>query len=166
MPWDIRGRDQLEQALQNAGLAIIAVENVAEAQELAVAVRGSDDKARLRAELEALVNEADESEFARLAAAVTASPDDGLDERVIVYVSAWAQSCSTAATRATTDSRSAVSLPHRATAPRTTPAAVVACDRRNDRYRCESDRRRNRRLIGLSRMILCRAEKCFQRSAR
>ena len=88
MPWDIRGRDQLEQALQNAGLAIIAVENVAEAQELAVAVRGSDDKARLRAELEALVNEADESEFARLAAAVTASPDDGLDERVIVYVSA------------------------------------------------------------------------------
>ncbi len=81
LPWDIPGRDQLEQALQNAGLAIIAVENVAEAQELAVAVRGSDDKARLRAELEALVNEADESEFARLAAAVTASPDDGLDER-------------------------------------------------------------------------------------
>ena len=81
LPWDIPGRDQLEQALQNAGLAIIAVENVGEAQELAVAVRGSDDKARLRAELEALVNEADESEFARLAAAVTASPDDGLDER-------------------------------------------------------------------------------------
>ena len=46
-----------------------------------MAVRGSDDKARLRAELEALVNEADDSEFARLAAAVTASPDDGLDER-------------------------------------------------------------------------------------
>ena len=68
LPWDIPGRDQLEQALQNAGLAIIAVENVGEAQELAVAVRGSDDKSRLRAELEALVNEADESEFARLAA--------------------------------------------------------------------------------------------------
>jgi hypothetical protein len=79
LPWDIPGRDQLEQALQNAGLAIIAVENVGEAQERAVAVRGSDDKARLRAELEALVNEADESEFARLAAAVTASPDDGLN---------------------------------------------------------------------------------------
>src|SRR5260370_21786016 len=84
LPWDIPGRDQLEQALQNAGLAIIAVENVGEAPEPAAgvaAVRGSDDKARLRAELEALVNEADESEFARLAAAVTASPDDGLDER-------------------------------------------------------------------------------------
>jgi hypothetical protein len=81
LPWDIPGRDQLEQALQNAGLAIIAVENVGEAQELAVAVRGSNDKARLRAELEALVNEADESEFARLAAAVTASPDDGLNAR-------------------------------------------------------------------------------------
>jgi hypothetical protein len=80
LPWDIPGRDQLEQALQNAGLAIIAVENVAEAQERAVAVRGSD-KARLRAELEGLGQRSGRVEFARLAAAVTASPDDGLDER-------------------------------------------------------------------------------------
>ncbi len=59
LPWDIPGRDQLEQALQNAGLAIIAVEK----------------------ELEALVNEADESELARLEEAVTVSSDDGLNER-------------------------------------------------------------------------------------
>ena len=37
--------------------------------------------------------------------------------------------------------------------------------RRNDRYGCESDRRRNRRLIDLSKMILSRAEKRFHRSA-
>jgi hypothetical protein len=62
-------------------LAIIAVESLEEAQEPSLAEPRSDDKARLRAELEALVNEADESELARLEAAATASPDDGLDER-------------------------------------------------------------------------------------
>jgi hypothetical protein len=77
--WDIPGREQLEQALQNAGLAIIAIEKVEEAP--ASAGPGADDKARLRAELESLVNEADESERARLEAAVTAEPDDGLDAR-------------------------------------------------------------------------------------
>jgi hypothetical protein len=81
LPWDIPGREQLEQALQNAGLAIIAVESLEEAQKPSPADPRSDDKARLRAELEALVNEADESELARLEAAATASPDDGLDER-------------------------------------------------------------------------------------
>jgi hypothetical protein len=81
LPWDIPGRDQLEHALQTAGLAIVAVEDVGEAPESPVADRGSDDKAHLRAELEALVNEADMSEFARLEAAVSASSDDGLDER-------------------------------------------------------------------------------------
>jgi hypothetical protein len=79
LPWEIAGREQLEQALQNAGLAIVAVENVEE--EPSSVDRGSGDKVRLRAELESLVNEADESELARLAAAVTASRDDGLDER-------------------------------------------------------------------------------------
>lgn len=79
LPWDIPGRDQLEQALQRAGLAIVAVEKV---EAPAPAAPGSDDKSRLRAELEALVNEADESERARLEAAVTISPDDGLDERL------------------------------------------------------------------------------------
>jgi hypothetical protein len=78
LPWDIPGRDQLERALQNAGLAIIAVEKV---QGQSPADPGSDDKSRLRAELEALVDEADESELARLEEAVTVSPDDGLDER-------------------------------------------------------------------------------------
>jgi Protein of unknown function (DUF2384) len=79
LPWDIPGREQLEQALQNAGLAIVAIEKVEEAP--SSADPGSADKARLRAELEALVNDADESERARLEAAVTASPDGGLDER-------------------------------------------------------------------------------------
>lgn len=77
LPWDIPGREQLEQALQTAGLAIIAVEKVQEAP----ADPGSDDTSRLRAELAALVNEADESELARLEEAVTVSVDDGLDER-------------------------------------------------------------------------------------
>jgi hypothetical protein len=79
LPWDIPGRDQLEQALHNAGLAIIAVERVEEAP--SPGDPGSDDKSRLRAELEALVNDADESERARLEEAVTVSRDDGLDER-------------------------------------------------------------------------------------
>jgi hypothetical protein len=65
-------------ALQNAGLAIIAVEKVDEAPP--PADPRSVDKSRLRAELEALVDEADESELARLEEAVTVSPDDGLDE--------------------------------------------------------------------------------------
>jgi hypothetical protein len=79
LPWDVPGRDQLEQALQNAGLAIIAVEKVEEAP--SPADPGSDDKSRLRVELEALVNEADESELARLEEAVRVSSDDGLNER-------------------------------------------------------------------------------------
>jgi hypothetical protein len=81
LPWDIQGREQLEQALQNAGLAMIAVEHLEEAQVRSSADPRSEDKARLRAELEALVNEADESDVSRLAAAATASPSDGLDER-------------------------------------------------------------------------------------
>jgi len=81
LPWDIQGREQLEQALQNAGLAMIAVENLEEAQVRSPVDPRSEDKARLRAELEALVNEADDSELARLEAAATAAPGDGLDER-------------------------------------------------------------------------------------
>jgi hypothetical protein len=81
LPWDIPGREQLEQALQNAGLAVIAVESVEQTQVRAPADPRSEDTARLRAELEALVNRADESELARLEAAATASPNDGLDER-------------------------------------------------------------------------------------
>ena len=61
LPWDVPGRDQLEQALHNAGLAIIAVEKIEEAP--SPADPGPDDKSRLRTELEALVNEADESEL-------------------------------------------------------------------------------------------------------
>ena len=81
LPWDIPGRDQLEQALHNAGLAIIAVEKVDEAPP--PADPGSDDKSRLRTELEALVNEANGSELARLEDAVTVSPDDGLNEHFV-----------------------------------------------------------------------------------
>lgn len=79
LPWDIPGRQKLEQALQDAGLAIIAIEEVDDAT--SAAGRGPDAKTRLRAELEALVNEADESERARLETAVTVQPDDGLHER-------------------------------------------------------------------------------------
>lgn len=78
LPWDVPGRVQLEQALESAGLAIIAVERVDQAPSPDA---DSDDKSRLRTELEALVNEADESELARLEDAVTVSSDDGLDER-------------------------------------------------------------------------------------
>jgi hypothetical protein len=81
LSWDVPEREQLERALQRAGLAVIAVERVDETQAPASAEFPSDNKARLRAELTALVDEADESERARLEAAVTASPDDGLDER-------------------------------------------------------------------------------------
>lgn len=78
LPWDLRGREQLESALQDAGLAVVAVGRVEDAADPAA---GHVDKARLRAELEALVNQADESERARLEAAATTAPRDGLDER-------------------------------------------------------------------------------------
>jgi excisionase family DNA binding protein len=81
LPSNIAGREELEQALRNAGLAIVAVQRVEEANVPSRGATRSDGKSRLRAELEALVNEADESELARLEAAATASPDDGLDER-------------------------------------------------------------------------------------
>lgn len=80
LPWDIRGREQLESALKDAGLVVVAVGRVDDTVGPASAV-GHVDKARLRAELEALVNQADESERARLEAAATAAPRDGLDER-------------------------------------------------------------------------------------
>ena len=80
LPSNIAGREQLEHALQNAGLAIVAVERVEEAHLPSPGATRSDGKSRLRAELEALVNEADESD-SHLEAAATASRDVGLDER-------------------------------------------------------------------------------------
>ena len=67
LPWDIPGREQLEQALQSAGLAIIAVDNTEQVPlSTASGFDDSDVKARLRAELETLLNEADKSEVVRL----------------------------------------------------------------------------------------------------
>ena len=81
LPWNIAGREELEQALRNAGLAIVAVERIEETQVSSPGATRSAGKSRLRAGLEALANEADESELARLEAAATASPEDSLDER-------------------------------------------------------------------------------------
>lgn len=69
---DAASRDQLEQVLQEAGLAIV---------EPPAPEQRPDARARLRAELEALVNEADGAEVARLEAAATAPGNDDLEER-------------------------------------------------------------------------------------
>ncbi|OOK63482.1 hypothetical protein BZL29_8511 [Mycobacterium kansasii] len=58
---DIPGRDQLEQALQNADWP----SSRRKVDEHRHRRSQLDDKSRLRAELEALVNEANESELAR-----------------------------------------------------------------------------------------------------
>jgi excisionase family DNA binding protein len=77
LPVDAAARDRLEHALRESGLAIVAVESPRSAR----AVPASDERLRLRAGLEALVDEADESEIARLEDAVSAKPSDDLDER-------------------------------------------------------------------------------------
>jgi signal recognition particle subunit SEC65 len=76
LPVDAASRDELEQALRKSGYAVVAVASKTPPSD------ESDGKKRLRAELEALVNEADESEVARLEGAATAEPsDDDLDTR-------------------------------------------------------------------------------------
>ena len=70
-------RDTLEKILRASGYAIVAID----ADTARSAAPGASDEAQLRAEVETLVNEADDSEVARLEAAATAEPADGLDER-------------------------------------------------------------------------------------
>lgn len=77
VPVDATSRDQVQQALRDYGLTSTVIESerpVSTALDI-------DDKAGLRAQVEALVNEANESELQRLEAAATAEPTDDLDER-------------------------------------------------------------------------------------
>ncbi|MGA7132052.1 MAG: DNA-binding protein [Mycobacterium sp.] len=78
LPVQAPERDKLENALRESGYAIIAInaDPAASASPL-----GPTDSTRLRAAVEALVNEADDSEVARLEAAATAESPDDLDER-------------------------------------------------------------------------------------
>jgi len=61
-----------------SGYAIVSIDADAAAP---ASPRGPTDTTQLRGAVEALVNEADDSEVARLAAAVTAESPDDLDER-------------------------------------------------------------------------------------
>jgi hypothetical protein len=74
---DTASVDQVEQVLRDSGLNITVIESETPLPAEVVI----DDKKALRAQVEALVNEADESEIARLEAAATAEPGDDLDER-------------------------------------------------------------------------------------
>jgi signal recognition particle subunit SEC65 len=78
LPIEAPERDKLETALRESGYAIVAID--ADAAPPASA-RGATDTKQLRAAVEALVNEADDSEVARLEAAATAESPDDLDER-------------------------------------------------------------------------------------
>jgi hypothetical protein len=73
VPADTTTPDQVERALRDHGLATTVIE-----PDTPLPV---SDKARLRAEVEALVHQADESEIARLQAAATAEAGNDLDER-------------------------------------------------------------------------------------
>ena len=65
------------QALRDSGFEITFLESeVPQSADLVI-----DDREGLRTKVEALVNQADESELARLEAAATAKPSDDLDER-------------------------------------------------------------------------------------
>jgi hypothetical protein len=74
---DTASVDQVEQTLRDSGLDITVIKS----ETLLPADLVVDDEEGLRARVTALVNQADESELARLEAAATAEPADGLDER-------------------------------------------------------------------------------------
>ncbi|WP_424075910.1 helix-turn-helix domain-containing protein [Mycobacterium sp.] len=74
---DAASVDRVGQALRDSGFEITFLESeVPQSADLVI-----DDREGLRAKVEALVNQADESELARLEAAATAKPSDDLDER-------------------------------------------------------------------------------------
>jgi hypothetical protein len=73
-------RDVLEKALRRTGLAIVAVDAIVDLPTSDSAASMPNDRP-LRASVAAVVNEANDSEHDRLEAAVTADPDDGLEER-------------------------------------------------------------------------------------
>jgi hypothetical protein len=78
LPVQAPERDKLENALRESGYAIVSIEAVATAP---VSPNALTDTTRLRAAVAAVVNEADDSEDARLEAAATADSADDLDER-------------------------------------------------------------------------------------
>jgi hypothetical protein len=77
VPADSTGRDQVERALRDHGLATTVIESETPLS----ADSAIDAKGGLRAKVEALVNQANESQLARLEAAATAESSDDLDER-------------------------------------------------------------------------------------
>jgi hypothetical protein len=76
VPADTTSREQVEQALRDHGLATTVIE-----PETPLSPDLVDDEERLRAQVAALVNQADASEIARLEAAATAEPSDDIEER-------------------------------------------------------------------------------------
>lgn len=78
LPVETPERDKLENALRESGYAIISIDADAAAP---VSTRSPTETTQLRAAVAALVNEADDSEVARLEAAATAESPDDLDER-------------------------------------------------------------------------------------
>ncbi|MGO8936200.1 MAG: helix-turn-helix domain-containing protein [Mycobacterium sp.] len=77
MTADAASVDRVGQALRDSGFEITFLESeVPQSADLVI-----DDREGLRTKVEALVNQADESELARLEAAATAEPSDDLDER-------------------------------------------------------------------------------------
>lgn len=78
LPIETPERDKLENALRESGYAIVSID--ADAVPPA-SPRALADETQLRAAVEALVNEADDSQVPRLEAAATAESPDDLDER-------------------------------------------------------------------------------------
>jgi hypothetical protein len=78
LPLEKPERDKLENALRETGYAIISIDPDAAPSGRR---RRATDKTQLRTAVQALVNEADDSEVARLEAAATAESPDDLDER-------------------------------------------------------------------------------------
>jgi hypothetical protein len=77
VPADTTSREQVQQALRDHGLASTVIESEKPLSANLVTARNKG----LRAKVAELVNEADESELARLEDAATAGPSDDLDER-------------------------------------------------------------------------------------
>jgi signal recognition particle subunit SEC65 len=76
LPINAPERDTLEQVLRESGYAIVSIDADAASPD-----DPAPDRSRLRAAVEALVNEADDAEVQRLEAAATAEQADALDER-------------------------------------------------------------------------------------
>jgi signal recognition particle subunit SEC65 len=76
LPINTPARDTLERVLRESGYAIVSID-----AGTASPIDPDADRSRLRAAVEAVVNEADDSEVQRLQAAAAAVEADELDER-------------------------------------------------------------------------------------